>query len=218
MPGVIGGAKPSKARYSKLQNEEHLIEVPEQAPARWLLRINLEDVKPSIWREFVVSNGCTLDKLHEIVQEVMGWKDAHLHRWEIGSIAYGDVKMNDEDPNLTDEMGVRLRNLPLGLGSTFYYEYDFGDGWRHRLEILEIQAAMKGGGNPVVIKGANCCPPEDCGGPPGYGEFLKAIADPDHEAHAAMLKWCGGSFDPKVFDLEGTQLDLRILAHHHRHC
>lgn len=215
-PGVIGGAKPSMARVSKLSSQERLIKVPAQAPARWLLRITLEEVKPTVWREFVVSNGCTLDQLHEIVQEVMGWDNAHLHQWLTGPFAFGDVEIDDEDPNLTDEFDVRLRNLPLGLGCTFFYEYDLGDDWRHRLEILEIQPAMKGGGNPVLIKGANCCPPEDCGGPSGYQELLKAISDPEHEEHAAMLQWCGGSFDPKAFDLEGTQTDLQLLAQDQR--
>jgi len=46
------------------------------------------------------------------------------------------------------------------------------------------------------------CPPEDCGGPGGYGLFLDAIRNPDHEEHEMYLTWIGGSFDPEDFDPE----------------
>jgi hypothetical protein len=35
----------------------------------------------------------------------------------------------------------------------------------------------------------------------GYREFLRAIRNPAHKEHAAMLEWVGGSFDPEAFDL-----------------
>ena len=54
---------------------------------------------------------------------------------------------------------------------------------------------------PHCLDGANACPPEDVGGPPGYEELLDAIRDPRHEEHAAMLEWCGGAFDPTIFDI-----------------
>ncbi|MGO4915849.1 IS1096 element passenger TnpR family protein [Pseudogemmobacter sp. W21_MBD1_M6] len=31
---------------------------------------------------------------------------------------------------------------------------------------------------------------------PGYADFLEAMADPKHEAHADMLEWYGRQFDP----------------------
>ncbi|MBI4263797.1 MAG: plasmid pRiA4b ORF-3 family protein, partial [Acidobacteria bacterium] len=39
---------------------------------------------------------------------------------------------------------------------------------------------------PRCIGGARRCPPEDCGGMHGYVEFLAAINDPSHSAHAAI--------------------------------
>jgi hypothetical protein len=38
-------------------------------------------------------------------------------------------------------------------------------------------------------------PPEDVGGPWGYGEMLEALADPKHERHAETLEWLGEDFD-----------------------
>jgi hypothetical protein len=34
----------------------------------------------------------------------------------------------------------------------------------------------------------------------GYEEFRRAIADPRHPEHAAMLEWSGGAYDPDIFD------------------
>ena len=62
---------------------------------------------------------------------------------------------------------------------------------------------------PRCLDGANACPPEDVGGPPGYEDFLAAIRDPAHEEHDAMLEWCGGAFDPTVFDVESVNETLR---------
>jgi Plasmid pRiA4b ORF-3-like protein len=54
--------------------------------------------------------------------------------------------------------------------------------------------------------------PEDVGGPPGYAEFLAAIADPTHEEHEYMLTWCGGAFDPDIPDVEDIADELNHLA------
>ena len=53
---------------------------------------------------------------------------------------------------------------------------------------------------PVLLAAVGRCPPEDVGGPPGYEEFLAALSDPEHEAHAEMLEWCPGGFDPHAVD------------------
>ena len=50
-------------------------------------------------------------------------------------------------------------------------------------------------------RGERACPPEDCGGPWGYADYLAAIADPQHERHEELLEW-RGPFDPEAFDAE----------------
>ncbi|MHB8425032.1 MAG: IS1096 element passenger TnpR family protein [Gammaproteobacteria bacterium] len=45
------------------------------------------------------------------------------------------------------------------------------------------------------------CPPEDCGGPPGYEHLLETLRDPKHEDHEQMREWIGSEFDPEAFDL-----------------
>lgn len=64
---------------------------------------------------------------------------------------------------------------------------------------------------PLLIEAVGRCPPEDVGGPPGYEEFLAALADPRHERHerhAEMLDWRGETFDPNDVDI--VQLDCAL--------
>jgi hypothetical protein len=61
---------------------------------------------------------------------------------------------------------------------------------------------------PLCLEGERACPPEDCGGPPGYGNYLDAIADPQHEQHEEMLEW-RGPFDPSTFDAKKATKEMR---------
>ena len=70
-----------------------------------------------------------------------------------------------------------------------------------------ISLASQGVEYPCCVDGERNCPPEDCGGAPGFEEFLKAIADPNHEAHEGFLEWCGGSYDPDEFDPKVIEFD-----------
>lgn len=93
----------------------------------------------------------------------------------------------------------------------FIYTYDFGDDWRHR---IQVEAAMEPGEKnrrPLCVAGANACPPEDVGGQPGYSEFLQAIVDPVHPEHLAMWEWNGSPFDPAGFDLNAVNTAMRKL-------
>ena len=47
----------------------------------WQLRIELMGIKPVIWRRVLVPGTITLGKLHQVIQEAMGWLDVHLHEF-----------------------------------------------------------------------------------------------------------------------------------------
>jgi len=93
------------------------------------------------------------------------------------------------------------------------YWYDFGDGWWHTIEIEAIGPAQKDVFYPRCTGGANACPPEDCGGLPGFEEFKEAIADPKHPSHADLKEWYGdGDYDPGAFSAEETSKLLRQVV------
>ncbi len=103
------------------------------------------------------------------------------------------------DPTPIDERRVRLDEIAT-LGSSFDYTYDFGDGWDHRITVEKVLPATGDTPTPACIGGRRACPPEDCGGPWGYGELLAILADPTHPEHRARVEWLGRPFDPEAFD------------------
>jgi hypothetical protein len=99
----------------------------------------------------------------------------------------------------------------LGIGGELEYCYDTGDGWQHRI-ILESPPphwAKQDLPLPMSLAGENSCPPDDVGGPHGYALFLEIIGDRDHEQHEDMVRWIGGVFDPKGFDMNRNNRDWK---------
>jgi hypothetical protein len=174
------------------------------------LHISLRHLKPAIWRRVLVPGSITLDKLHRIIQIVMGWSNSHMHEFTVGNIHYGvpDKEFADLAPVVSEKRATLSACLAPSVKS-FGYLYDFGDSWEHSLRIEKILNADPALRYPVCLAGANACPPDDVGGPPGYVNFVQAISDPHHPEHRDMLEWCGGSFDPYAFNPETVNADLK---------
>jgi hypothetical protein len=95
---------------------------------------------------------------------------------------------------------------------TLRYIYDFGDGWEHTIKIERLGDPEPGVAYPRLIEARGRCPPEDVGGPWGYGELLEAIADPKHERHAEFKEWIADDFDPHVVDAKWLADEVAALA------
>ena len=186
-------------------------------PQAVALRIELCDIQPLIWRRIVVFNHWTLASLHHYVQWVMGWQDTHAHefRWgaHIGAPDWWirEVAGDADTGAYRDELRVSVAAIvaDVGHGGAFEYVYDMGDDWCHRLVVESVPPAWTNGELrlPSCTAGENACPPEDVGGPPGYGDFLRVIADPQDKQFADRVCWIGGVFGPKGFDLNRINRD-----------
>jgi len=165
------------------------------------LKISLRDTKPPIWRRVQVLSSTTLQELHLIIQESMGWYNSHLHQFLIDGVEYGEPAP-EYDFYVTDEAKVKLSKVVRGEKAKFSYTYDFGNGWYHTLLVEKILPCDPNVIYPICIEGKRACPPEDCGGSWGYVEFLEAIQNPSHPDHDDMLEWIDGAFDPEEFDLD----------------
>jgi DNA invertase Pin-like site-specific DNA recombinase len=174
------------------------------------LKITLKDVRPPIWRRVQVASEKTLGKLHQIIQEAMGWSNSHLHTFVIGGMEYGQP-MPEYDFNVRNEQRVKLSQVIAGEKFKFLYTYDMGDSWDHEILVEKVLPADPQVRYPVCLTGKRACPPEDCGGVWGYAEFLEAIRQSDHSDHAAMLDWVGGKFDSEFFDLNSVNRLLRQI-------
>ena len=177
---------------------------PKQGPLLYQFKITLLDIHPLIWRRIQVPDGI-LAELHEGIQAAFGWENYHLHQFEIDGERYGPLGSDDFafDDDMLDEADVRLSELipKSGRRTRWIYEYDFGDSWRHEVVFEGYPPPDAKLNYPRCVEGARACPPEDCGGPWGYPNYLEALADPDHEEHDDLLEW-GGPFDPEMFDLK----------------
>ncbi|VAX35481.1 hypothetical protein MNBD_UNCLBAC01-755 [hydrothermal vent metagenome] len=168
-----------------------------QKPKIHQLKITLSYITPPIWRRIEVAEDVTLSQLALILMGVMGWDGGHLHQFRINGEFYG---IPNEDLETIDECTVSLKDILDQGVSKFVFDYDFGDSWEHVVKVEKMVELEKGVKYPRCIKGARQCPPEDCGGVPGYEEFLKAMSDPKHSEHESMCEWIGGEFDPEKFD------------------
>ena len=176
------------------------------------LKITLDRVKPTVLRRIEVPLAIRLDRLHLVIQVAMGWTDSHLYEIRAGDVGWG-IPDPDWGGGLLDARKARLVDVLEDVGvKTLKYLYDFGDGWEHTIKIERIADAMPGVAYPRLIDVTGRCPPEDVGGPWGYGEFLKAIADPKHMRHAELTEWIGHAFDPDAVDTDGHVNAVAELA------
>ena len=176
------------------------------------LKITLDNVKPTVLRRIEVPLGIRLDRLHLVIQAAMGWTDSHLYEIRAGDVGWG-VPDPDWGRGPLEARKARLVDvLEDGGVKTLKYLYDFGDGWEHTIKIERIADATPGVAYPRLVDVTGRCPPEDIGGPWGYGEFLKAIADPKHVRHEELTEWTGDAFDPEAVDAEGHANALAALA------
>lgn len=189
-----------------------------QATKVFELQITLLDIEPAIWRRFTVTDDATLAELHRIVQLVMGWMGGHLHEFETPDgrrYAATDPGLNPDGPgpDVGDAQSVTLREVLRRPGERIHYVYDFGDGWEHHIQLVEIRDAKPSESVPLCLGGERACPPEDCGGPWGYTELLEALANPGHERHEEFTEWLSDyqavGFDPEAFALEELNAFLR---------
>lgn len=183
------------------------------AQAIYQVKITLSDITPAVWRRLLVPADTSLARLHQTIQAVFGWLDYHLHQYIVDEQYFGDPnpEFADELPPMTDERDATLRDI-VGA-KAIVYEYDFGDSWRHGIEIENVAVLPEPGVKyPVCTGGARSRPPEDCGGTSGYEELLEVLADPKHEEHASMKTWVGKKFDPETFDLAAVNRSLQKIA------
>lgn len=155
--------------------------------AGYVLKITLENTHPPVWRRVLVPDKITFANLHEIIQIVFGWDDAHLHEFRIPS---EDICIDDEE----EAFGwyhYAESETPVDLFLKEYkwirYTYDFGDEWRHKIvcERTEEDFSQR---SAVLLKAKGDNFTEDSGGvwnPEEDGENRNVF---DGEKTALQLK------------------------------
>lgn len=167
---------------------------PDLPQVLFQMKVILRDIEPEIWRSILIPGAVTLDKLHKILQILMGWESGHLYSFSIGDSEYG-VPNAEFDTDFYDSRRVKLEKA-VGRKKKFIYLYDFGDNWEHEIRVEKMLKGDKGQSCAVCLGGERACPPEDVGGTGGYEDFLAACFDPSHEEHEDIREWAEDDFDP----------------------
>jgi hypothetical protein len=196
------------------------------------VKVSIVDAEPAIWRSLELDSSLTLDKVHDVLQTAVGWRDTHLHsftdtdphkrlraingqvpeprRW----VAQDLLEDNEED--LLESDCVLGQALTAESGPLFY-EYDFGDGWIHRLELTGSLSKPAHAPRARLVDGARRAPLEDSGGIGGYLDLLEILASPSHENHADLKAWVAWTtgpwqeFDPEHLDIDALNSELALL-------
>ena len=163
-----------------------------------ILRIELVDIEPLIWRRVAVPTSMNLKALHRVIQAAIGWLDYHLWEFTADGGKYGMLLPDDPDWNerIEDAAKAKLSALLTTGVQEISYVYDMGDNWQHRIIVEKLKTAEPGVSYPQFLGGERRCPPEDCGGFPGYCEFLENIASKQSKKRKAALDWFGGPYNP----------------------
>jgi hypothetical protein len=178
-------------------------------------KITLQDVKPAVWRRIQTPVEYSFWDFHVAIQDAMGWDDVHLHEFrildpskrELESIGIPDDEDFVGDKEVVPGWKRSIAKYFSGENPSATYVYDFGDDWNHEIILEELLPEENAARQPVCIEGRGACPPEDCGGPYGYAEFLRAIKKPGSPRGSELLEWVGGSFDPHCFEVKDVTFD-----------
>jgi hypothetical protein len=174
------------------------------------LKVTLDGIEPPIWRRLVVPASYTLERLHDVLQKALGWTNSHLHVFQYGDERVGiPYELGDLDDTYTRSGRiVHLGDIVAQGHRRLVYEYDFGDGWTHTIDVEDVRDGDEGP-SPLCLDGARACPPEDCGGVGGYERLLDIVFDPTHEEFEEMRVWAGSAFQPERFELRRVNEQLR---------
>lgn len=181
-------------------------------------KIVLDHTEPAVWRRIEVGSHITFYQFHMMIQEAMGWENCHLHEFRDGELTIGDTReevCEFGDPPQWEERDKAISAYFSPDRRRIGYTYDFGDDWTHTILLEDIVLVQADVVYPRCVDGTRACPPEDCGGVPGYAHLLEILSDPAHEDYAEMREWAG-DFDPGHFDpaeaTEGMRNPLDLLG------
>jgi hypothetical protein len=183
-----------------------------------VLRIELENIEPLIWRRVAVRTSINLKALHSVIQAAMGWLDYHLWEFAAGERKYGMLLPNDPDwdERIENAATTKLSALLKGDVREVGYVYDMGDDWQHRIIVEKLKAGEPGAQYPQFLGGERRCPPEDCGSVPGYYEFLENIASKQNKKRKAALDWYGAPYNPDEINEQQIITNLNRMANRRR--
>jgi Plasmid pRiA4b ORF-3-like protein len=188
------------------------------------LKIGLQGAAPPLWRRIQIPSAASLGFLHDVIQVAFGWEGFHLHRFQDER----DREWGEPDgggyvaATFADEEEAELGKVLRAEGAVLWYVYDFGDDWRHRIEVEKIVPLDRGVAYPRCTGGRRAAPPaEDIGGIWGLEEVVYLVTHPeaappghfeDLVSHLRETGYDPGAFDPAELTGRLSGLTVRPAA------
>jgi len=181
------------------------------------LKITLIDSNPQIWREVLVPMDKTFEDLHYVIQAVMDWGNCHMHEFPLNESKYiGDEPPNPQsrkDRSYLKESKLKIKKYLNKKGDSIKYIYDFGDYWRHEIEVIDVLEQDDNREYPICIDGENASPPEDVGGISGYKRMVDAFSNKNHPDYDEYKEWLGIEvYDAEKFDMDYINKKIKKLS------
>ena len=193
-------------------NWEARLPKPLRKRKTYVVRVDLAEMKPPVWRRLVVASDLTMEQFGVVIEASFGWTGYHLHSFDLWVEARAsyfhrlltryDIEQEGEEG--LAEADVQLCQVLVKPGDKVLYTYDFGDNWRHRVRLETVSDWTPDAPLAQCVGGRRACPPEDCGGPWGYGMLLSRMGE-QHGDDAESDDFWGElpvDFDPASFDLD----------------
>ena len=191
---------------------------PPATTMRFLVRADLVGANPPIWRRLTLPGDLTLDQVHDALQVALGWTNSHLHGFSPTDDRFSDGPVRiltqfdlDEGDEGVLETEVRLDQLIEQPGDSFFYLYDYGDNWQHKVVVESVDPLEAGDHRIRCLDGHRTAPPEDSGGIHWYQHLREVAADPRHPEHYDLREnfgWLPPESEP---DLDAVNRGLARL-------
>ncbi len=165
------------------------------------ISVHLVGHEPKIQRTLQIPSDRSLHDLHIVMQLAMGWSDNHLYIFSHKNHRYGEM-LEDPLPNQQDSRECALWQVLKNPGDELQYEYDFGDSWTHKIQLLATTATST---DLKLLSGERACPPEDCGGIAGLENIIETLKHPLTDEYQDTIDWLGGGYSPSHFDFPRHQ-------------
>jgi hypothetical protein len=130
---------------------------------------------PTVSRAIQIRGDQTLESLHYAIYAAFNREEEHLYEFQFGprpqharNKRYGPSSHmeNDwlgfDDPEEDAEclVSTAIESLGLKRRTKFWYWFDFGDDWWHRIEVIGVEDAPPRGKFPKVVKRVGASPPQ----------------------------------------------------------
>ncbi len=127
---------------------------------------------PVVSRRIEIRGDQSLEVLHQAIFRAFDREEEHMYEFQVGGKGPMDRKARRyvlpvalEDPFSGERAagGVRrtaVDSLGLRVGQAFGYWFDFGDDWRHQINVVSVGQRAAGARYPKVTKRVGESPPQ----------------------------------------------------------